>query len=274
MLGKLLKHEFKHSARYVMAIYACTGAVLAVMLLAMLLKITWLSVAASMVLYFAGILVVVLTLVSVIKNFYDTLYTNQGYLSFTLPVKCSSLLASKVIVSFVWIILSFLALSLIYLFIFLNARAQTSDNEQMGSILEMLKETGILDMLPSGAMIAKFIVLIVVLVLLAILTFVGFVYFSVTLANTRPLQKHPKAFGFLIFFGSYAISNSIGAKLTYSLPLSFSVTSEGLKLALSSMEKSEAVFSFGLGGTIFMALVALGMLFATGWIMEHKVNVK
>lgn len=272
MLGKLLKHEFKHSARYVTAIYACTAAVLLVMLFALLVKITWLSVAASMILYFAGILVVVMTLVSVIKNFYDTLYTNQGYLSFTLPVKCSSLLVSKVIVSFIWIILSFAALALIYFVIFLNAKAQTDG--KMGDIVEMLRESGILDMLPSGAMIAKFIVLVVVLALLTILTFVGFVYFSVTLANTRPLQKHPKIFGFLIFFGSYAVSNSIGAKLTYSLPLSFSVTGEGLKLAFSSMENSESVFSFGIGGTVFMALVALAMLFATGWIMEHKVNIK
>ena len=40
------------------------------------------------------------------------------------------------------------------------------------------------------------------------------------------------------------------------------------------MENSESVFSFGIGGTVFMALVALAMLFATGWIMEHKVNIK
>ena len=272
MLGKLLKHEFKNSARYVMAIYACTAAVLAVMGIALLVKLTWLNIAASVVLYFAGLLVVIMTLVAVIKNFYDTLYTNQGYLSFTLPVKCSTLLISKVIVSFVWIIASIIALVLIYLVIFLNARAQSG--EELGSILEVLRDSGLLDMLPSGAMIAKFLVYAAIIMLLTILTFVGFVYFSVTLANTRPLQKHPKVFGFLIFFGSYALTNSIGAKLTYSLPLSVSVTNEGVKLALTSMERSDAMFSFGLGGTLFMALVALAMLFATGWIMEHKVNIK
>lgn len=255
-----------------MAIYACTAAVLLVMAFALLTKITWLGVAASVILYFVGILVVVMTLVAVIKNFYDTLYTNQGYLSFTLPVKCSSLLVSKVIVSFVWIIASVAALGLIYLVIFLNAKAQSGD--QIGSVLEILKDSGLLDMLPSGAMVAKFLVYVVIIFLLTILTFVGFVYFSVTLANTRPLQKHPKLFGFLIFFGSYALTNSIGAKLTYSLPLSVSVTAEGVKLAFTAMERSDAMFSFGLGGTIFMALIALAMLFATGWIMEHKVNIK
>ena len=272
MLGKLLKHEFKNSARYVMAIYACTAAVLAVMAVALLIKITWLSVAASVILYFAGLLVVIMTLVAVIKNFYDTLYTNQGYLSFTLPVKCSTLLVSKVIVSFVWIIASIVALGLIFLVIFLNAKEQSG--EQFGSILEVLRDSGLLEMLPSGAMIAKALFYFAIIFLLTILTFVGFVYFSVTLANTRPLQKHPKIFGFIIFFGSYALTNSLGAKLTYSLPLSISVTETGVKLALTSMERSDAMFSFGIGGTLFMALVALAMLFATGWIMEHKVNIK
>ena len=156
--------------------------------------------------------------------------------------------------------------------IFFNARAQS--NGELGSILEILRDSGLLDMLPSGAMIAKALVYFALILLLTVLTFVGFVYFSVTLANTRPLQKHPKLFGFLIFFGSYAITNSIGAKLTYSLPLSVTVTETGVKLALTSMERSDAMFAFGIGGTIFMALVALGMLFATGWIMEHKVNIK
>lgn len=275
MLGKLLKNEFKQSARSVMTIYACAAATVLVMVFALLTKITWLSVLGSVVLYFVGILAVVLTLVFVIKNFYDSLYSNQGYLSFTLPVKCSSLLLSKVLASFVWIIASFVVLSLVYLVIYLNARAMAAQSgEQIGSLFQTLKESGLLELLPSAGMIVKFIVLVVVLVLLAILTFVGFVYFAVTLANTRPLQKHPKLFGFLIFFASYVVTNSIGAKLTYSLPLSVALTADGLKLAFTSMNASDAAFSFGLGGTLFMALVALGMLFATGYIMEHKVNIK
>lgn len=273
MLGKLLKHEFKHSARYVMAIYACTAATILVMLFAFLTKITWLGVVASVVLYFVGILIVIMTLVSVIKNFYDTLYTNQGYLSFTLPVKCSTLLLSKVIVSFVWILASMAALALTFSIVYLNAKAQTEEGE-LSSLIEVLRDSGLLSMLPSGKAIVQVVILAVIAVLLTILTFVGFVYFSVTLANTRPLQKHPKLFGFLIFFGSYAATNSIGAKLTYSLPLTLDVTSEGVKFALTSMEQSEAMLSFGVGGTLFMAVVALGMLFATGWIMEHKVNIK
>lgn len=106
MLGKLLKYELKHSARYVMLIYACAGVVTALMLIAMLAKMTWLSVIGSLVLYMVGIAAIFMTLVAVIRNFYETLYGRQGYLTFTLPVKSSRLLFSKVLVSFIWIILS------------------------------------------------------------------------------------------------------------------------------------------------------------------------
>lgn len=273
MLGKLLKYEIKHSARYVSIIYACAGAVTVLMLIAMLAKMTWLSVIGSLVLYFVGIAAVFMTLVSVIRNFYDTLYSRQGYLTFTLPVKSSQLLFSKVVVSFFWIILSCVLMALIIGIIGLNASRQS--DESLSGILEVIKGSGLLEMLPSKWMVAKLVFILAVVALLNILTFVGFVYFSVTLSNTRALQKHPKLFGFLIFFGTFGVSNAINMKLTYSLPLAVHVTSEKVYLGFESMDTmSESLFSFGVGGAIFMGLVALGLLILTGWIMEHKVNIK
>lgn len=272
MLGKLLKNEVKYSARNIMTIYGCAVAMIVFIFFGLLTKITWIGIAGSAVLYIVAIIAVIMTLVSVIKNFYDTLYGNQGYLSFTLPVKCSSLLISKVIVSFLWITCSFVLGGICYLVIALNVKNQVDGT--VSGFFEIIKSSGILAYLPSGAMIAKLVAIIVVMALMTILTFVGFVYFSVTLANTRPLQGHPKLFGFLIFFGSYAITNSIGAKLTYSLPLAVNVTQESVSIVFKAMDKIESIASFGLGGVLFMALVAVGMLFATGYIMEHKVNIK
>lgn len=272
MLGKLMKHEFKQSARSVMLIYASAAAVILFVFVGMLTKITWIGILGSIVLYIVALVGIVMTLVSVIKNFYDTLYSNQGYLSFTLPVKCSNLLLSKVLVSIVWIILAFVLAALCFLVIGMNAKATAEGS--MEGIWDVLEMTGIKEMLPSGATLVKLLVLAVVLVLMVVLTFIGFVYFAVTMANTRVLQKHPKLFGFLIFFLTYGVSNAIATKLTYSLPLSLEISTENVKLAFVAMDHSEGMLSYGLGGTIFLALVALGMLFATGWVMEHKVNIK
>lgn len=273
MLGKLLKFELKHSARYVMTIYGCAAALAAFMLVGLLTKITFISVVGSIVLYFVGIIAVIMTLVAVIKNFYDTLYGKQGYLTFTLPAKSSSILLSKVIISFFWIIMSMVLMAGIFVLIFLNAK-KSADGTIVG-LFGALKDSGLLDLLPSGAMIAKFIAYMVILGLLNILVFVGFVYFSVTLANTRALQSHPKLFGFLIFFVSYSVSNSIGAKLTYSFPLAVHITQQKVYIGLSAMTTTEnTLSSFGIGGTIFMSVIAVGLLALTGWIMENKVNIK
>lgn len=273
MLGKLLKFELKHSARYVMTIYGCAAAIAVFMLIGLLTKVTFISVIGSIILYFTGIIAVVMTLVSVIKNFYDTLYGKQGYLSFTLPVKSSSLLLSKVIISFFWIIMSMVLMAAIFGLIFLNAKKQTDG--ALDGIFDVIKNSSIMEMLPSAAQIIKLIFIVAALILMNILVFVGFVYFSVTLANTRALQNHPKAFGFLIFFVSYSVANSIGAKLTYSFPLALRISAEKVFISFKPMDAMDGLTpSFGIGGTVFMAIVALGLLFATGWIMEHKVNVK
>ena len=266
MLGKLMKHEFKQSARSVMLIYASAAAVILFVFIGMLTKITWIGIVGSIVLYVVALVGIVMTLVSVIKNFYDTLYSNQGYLSFTLPVKCSNLLLSKVLVSIVWIILAFVLAALCFLVIGMNAKATAEGS--MEGIWDVLEMTGIKEMLPSGATLVKLLVLAVVLVLMVVLTFIGFVYFAVTMANTRVLQKHPKLFGFLIFFFTYGVSIAIATKL------SLEISTDNVKLAFVAMDHSEGMLSYGLGGTIFLALVALGMLLATGWVMEHKVNIK
>ena len=272
MLGKLLKHELKQSARSVSLIYASAAAVIAFIFIGMLTKITWIGVVGSIVLYLTAVIGVVMTLVSVIRNFYETLYSNQGYLSFTLPVKCASLLSSKVLVSVLWIILSFLLAAVCFLVIGMNAKATAEGS--MSGIWDILEMSGLKEMLPTGATLVKLAVVSVIMMFLLVLAFVSFVYFSVTLANTRLLQKHPKLFGFLIFFLTFDAASIIFVKLTYSLPLSLEITTTDVNLVFVAMDKAEGMLSYGLGGTIFMALVAVGLLFLTGWIMEHKVNIK
>ncbi len=273
MLGKLLKHEIRHSARYTMVIYIAIAAFTGVIGLAMLSDTTWLGIMACFGLYFAGMASVVVTLVSIIKNFYDTLYGRQGYLTFTLPVKCSTLLLSKLIVSFMWIIISFVVMVLTYGVIYLYAKDKTdSILSNFGSIFAI---SGLSEYLPSGAVIAQLIIVLIVMALLTILTYVGYVYFTVTVANTRHFQAHPKFFGGLVFFGLFFTVSIISNKLTEVVPLTFNVTADRVFFAFEDMfSVPDVLLSYGIGGTVFSGIVAVGLLFATGYIMEHKVNLK
>lgn len=273
MLGKLLKNEIKHSARYTMAIYAAAFAAMAVTGISLLMDTGWLGVLSCFALYIVGFAAVVVTLVSVIKNFNDTLFARQGYLTLTLPVKGSTLLLSKIIVSFMWIVVSFGVMALTFVVIFYYGKARSEGT--MDSMWSVISMSGILDMLPSAGAIIKFIIVVVILAISTIITYVGYVYFTVTLANTRLLQSHPKFYGGLIFFGIMMIVNMLSNKLTELLPLTVNVSTERVYLSFTQMgAEPDVLISYGIGGTIFSAIVAIGLLFATGYIIENKVNIK
>lgn len=275
MLGKLIKHDFKQTAHSVIAVYCAALGAMVFMLLSYLTKITWIGVLGSTALVITGGLTIIMTLVAVISNFQRSLYGSQGYLTFALPVNCSKLLTAKVIVSAIWIILSYIAFLATFIVVYFYAKVKTDGFAE--GIGGMLGSFEMFAQIPSKALIVKFLIYIAVAMLLNVFTFIGYVYFAVTIANTRPLQKHPLAFGLLIFMAVYAVTQGISAKLTYSLPLSLTVSSESVKLGFVSMDGAYAegvLFSVGIGGVIFTTVAAIIMLFITGWIMEHKVNIK
>lgn len=116
MLGKLLKYEVKSTARLFVPLYL---AVLIVAVINKLMKtvsvlenvgslnINTITSFIATVTYFilmAGIMVV--TLVVVVQRFYKNLLGDEGYLMLTLPVQHWKNIASKLLVSLLWYVLS------------------------------------------------------------------------------------------------------------------------------------------------------------------------
>lgn len=117
MLGKLLKHEYKVTARYFLPMYAAVG------ITTLLLKLSFFfsedSVLTSVesnpfldilqgLLIAAYVLVIlgtsILSVFFLVKRFYTNMYGDDGYLMHTLPVTGSQLLNSKLICSFTWLL--------------------------------------------------------------------------------------------------------------------------------------------------------------------------
>ncbi len=120
MLGKLLKHEFRATARIMWVLYAAmlvlsVGMHFAIRYLQgsadyLALRILSTIVAVSWVL--ALIFGAVMTLVLMVQRFHKNLLTDEGYLMFTLPVSSHALIFSKLIVALVWSIVTTLVLAL------------------------------------------------------------------------------------------------------------------------------------------------------------------
>ena len=107
MVLKLIKHEFKYLGRYLLLIW--TGLLLMIVSQRFLIElgdsdIMLLEIAAGMavpVLIFSLIAMHLVTFVVVILRFYQNMFTGEGYLTFTLPVKIWQIIFSKLLVGFV-----------------------------------------------------------------------------------------------------------------------------------------------------------------------------
>ena len=274
MLGKLLKHEFIQTSKSLIAVYAAAGAAIAVLLISYLTKITLIGATASVALVVTGFVAIIMTLVMVVKNFNDSLYGSQGYLTFTLPVKSRDILFSKFFVSFVWIVVGYLVLILTWVIVFLFARARSEG--MLETITGMLQSFDALGSLPSMKLIIEYGAILASGYGVTVISYVSFVFFAVTLSNTKRFQHRPLLFGLIFFFIVYAINKAASTALTYKLPLSVSAFADKISVTFVSMMDGVegALVTTGIGGKIFTVLFAAALLVVTGGIMEKKVNVK
>lgn len=127
MLGKVLKYEFKNSVTVMGIFYAalvlftimgCFGLHgLQIDSSASTPASVWFGV--LLVFYFVGMVAVnVVSFIYFCKSYSTTMYSAQGYLTFTLPVNPTTIYSAKVLCSFIWMIVTFI-LSGVSLFLFI-----------------------------------------------------------------------------------------------------------------------------------------------------------
>lgn len=109
MLGKLLKQDFRATARIMLPLYVAVPVLgLFTNLISRLCEnqtgflINVIGMLVSLVFSLALIAAGVATVVLMILRFYRNLMTDEGYLMFTLPVSTTELIFSKLIVSVMW----------------------------------------------------------------------------------------------------------------------------------------------------------------------------
>ncbi len=115
MLGKLIKHEWKATARNFCAMYLLVFIITVVLKVMLEIQnhfkvdnyiITAITV-ITVIAFVLGIIGIMLgTYILILKRFYDSLLKKEGYLSFTLPVTTGQHIAGKSIVSYLWVMIS------------------------------------------------------------------------------------------------------------------------------------------------------------------------
>lgn len=106
MVLKLIKHEFKYLGKYLLLIWA--GLLSAIVLQRIISDFIdhenqWLQFAATMAMSTLVLTLIAMAFITfgiVIMRFYQNMFTGEGYLTFTLPVKTWQIIFSKLFVGF------------------------------------------------------------------------------------------------------------------------------------------------------------------------------
>lgn len=272
MLGKLLKYEFKYSARMLPVVYLAVAVAYLFGLLAKALDIAPLRVSMSLLLVVGGVAAVIITFLTVILRYFKGLFGAEGYLSQTLPVSKGCLIASKVITAYIWMIIS-AAVG----FLAILAMFRLNDVDQLNVLFDYLKTGSFTPM--------------VIYILLAgcvqMLAFLGELYFAITLANTRLFLKNNILFSVVFYFVSNILVGLIEMPVMLFVPLGIKMSATGaawttesmfqtIGFNLSSMNAQSSGIdqSIGIGNVIVEAAAGIIFLLLARWLMEHKTSVK
>ncbi len=274
MLGKLIKTEFKASGRLYLPLFI--GVIFFAVVERILLEIMEVEQVNSIafnILFIAITAIFVIVIVSVcvsgqfisIYRFYKSVFTDEGYLTNTLPVKSRSIIISKLLVGVFYTVFSYIVLFISGLIIVAGDLLKSAlDNLRIDLGIENT-QIGLLDFILDSVINLK-----LTFSLLAVLI-VGSLFFNI-----------------LVFFVSFAIGNMANRKKVLLSVIIYigivnvlSFISAGIALFVSKLSiKNYSMLGVDLLNITLsiilavMVVIGLASYFATNKIIKSRLNLE
>lgn len=260
MLGKLVKHEMKATSRILSPLF------LILFVLSILDRIVLnlgifegalavIPVFVTVAYVIAIVAVIMVTFMIMIIRFYKNLLSDEGYLMFTLPVKSSELINSKLIVASFWTLLSVIAV-LISLIIVFAKQGFAGDVQELISLIKAE-----LDMALGGGS-ALLIIELIVMTLLSLINNILMIYVSIAIGQ---------------LFNGRKVIGSFGAYIAISMVIQLVVTIILLLAGLTfgeSFTELNAIPQLVFPISILYLLILNGIFyFVTDFIFKKKLNL-
>ncbi len=276
MLGKLLKHEFKVTSRYFLPMF------LVIIIATALLKVStllsensiFLSIEISTFLNIVeGLFIAVyllilfgtamLALFLLVKRFYSNMFGDEGYLTHTLPVTGTQLLNSKLICSFVWMILlvPIWIGSILILFAGTDAFSDISFYAPM-----VLEEVQILNI--SGFSVGIILVELILMFLFGLIGAILSYYLCITLGQ-HFLGEHRLAGAILFYFVISVISSTVSSVFSTIIEMTL-----GNPSAIVTIPALFQVLTIMFGASILITLVQIVVYYLiTNYLLTKRLNL-
>lgn len=279
MLKKLLKFELRSLSRTVIPLLLAVLGMSVLSSLLMSVNLRFLdkngSVTLSIFSVIIGIMMVFtflaiiassfIILLLILQRFYKNFFTDEGYLTFTLPVTTAEHLTVKVMSGFIWIIISTLSIS-VSLFIFALFGTATGPDIINTQVLEalaesirtLLKETGAVNLF---VLVFEFLLLGIISIVAQLLTY----YLAITIGSIIA-KKHK----ILSSIGVYFIINMIVGILSNVI----------IVLVTIPMETSNAIYKAQFISHIYLtvmivlfAITSVVSFMICNHMLKNKLNI-
>lgn len=219
-------------------------------------------------------LMIFITFFFVVYDFNKSLFSPQGYLSFTLPVTSNQLLGSKLIVYGGWMILSCGVFLLTAMYLLSYGETYIIGTEKVDTLEMMLVQ--FMDF-PSKKQIIAYGIHFILEFFAMMLTFLTVIYFSISLSHIRVFQKHSLIFAVIIFFAVSIFLAWLASKPSdfFKTVLQFrSDGSLGFGVVNNNYVFAQGTMAFDVNGIIMSFIESIVLFFATSHIMHKRVNIK
>jgi hypothetical protein len=264
---KLLKNDFLASARVIPLFYLVEIVALAVFYFGKYAHKQKYLLLGGGIGWVVSVLLIFVTFFFVVYDYQKSLFGQQGYLSFTLPVNSHQLLGSKLIIYGLWMVVSFADFILVTDLITRYVQGEYGDTIDSASAMLSLFAN-----FPSKAQIITYAIYFIAYFFGTVLSFTIMVYFSIALSHIRQFQKAHIIWSILIFIGTFIIFTAgislfekyfgiyivLGADK--SMKINFgNITSKGTPLELIPF--------------VYMVIQDIVYFFLTSHIMHKRINI-
>ncbi|NLJ97430.1 MAG: hypothetical protein GX321_09790 [Clostridiales bacterium] len=261
MLRKLLKHELYATGKYLLPIYGIT--LILSLVNRLVINVDIFNGALNFIPVFMMIAYVIsiiaslfVTFIFMIVRFYKNLMSDEGYLMFTLPVKPTQLVNSKLITSIIWTIVSVITICLSLLLLIATPERLNDFKNALDEIFYVFKAS-------FGKTYALVIIEFILMIISSLFQSILLIYVSIAVGHL--FNGHRVLGSFVAYF---VISTAVQILITLLLLIVASISG-------SNIETMEAiphmVFPFSI---IVSLLLSTAYYSATSYIFSRKLNLE
>ena len=290
MLSKLIKYDFKALSRVLWPTMAAVAGASLIATLSFLFTEKSYSSAnnGGLATMLGGLLAVVMVLAIIAAcflvffiicaHFYRNLMTDEGYLTFTLPVKTSEILWSKLITAMLWTIISSVVIGLcVLMFVGLSTAASGNGRQLFAQISDALRQMFALFNTQSALIVFEAVLCVLVMLAFSILH----IYLALVIGGVVS-HRHKVLAGIGFYFvisivvsiltaiAQYYFGSSLIGGINGMGSVIFNPQNE-IEAANQLVSAAQPYYWFSIG---FTAALDVGCFYLSKYFLEKKLNLE